>query len=322
MKVGTSRRIGQIGLGALGIHFARRLHAWAGHLRVLDLDAGKMRAARGFGATTARSARDLAARSDIVLLSLPDPDAVRAVMLGAQGVLAGARPGALVIDTSTLDPWTSEAMHAAAAEKKVGYLDAPVSSGEPGFAGAEAAKAGNFTFLVGGRKADFKAARPVMEALGSRIHHLGPSGSGSVMKLVSNHIAGITTWAVAEGLALSAGCGVPASEAMEVLGGTVASSYVLEDDVRPRVEAGDFEPGFSTDLYHKDLRLAWELGQGVGVPLIFNQLAMEMFQFMRSQGRGGRSQIDCVNYMAELAGVDLRDPPSRAKRQRAVSRKR
>jgi 3-hydroxyisobutyrate dehydrogenase-like beta-hydroxyacid dehydrogenase len=317
----AGRRIGQIGLGALGIHFARRLHAWAGHLRVLDLDAGKMRAARGFGATGSRSARDLAARSDIVLLSLPDPNAVRAVMLGAQGVLAGARPGALVIDTSTLDPGTSEAMHAAAAERKVGYLDAPVSSGEPGFAGVEAAKAGKFTFLVGGRQAHFKAARPVMEALGSRIHHLGPSGSGSVMKLVSNHIAGITTWAVAEGLALSAACGVPASAAMEVLGGTVASSYVLEDDVRPRVEAGDFEPGFSTDLYHKDLRLAWELGQSVGVPLIFNQLAMEMFQFMRSQGRGGRSQIDCVNYMAELAGVDLRDPPSRAKRQRAASRK-
>ena len=320
MKDGA--HIGQIGLGAVGIHFAERLHAWAGRLRVLDLDAAKVRAARGFGATAARSAKDLAARADIVLLSLPDPDAVRAVMLGEKGVLAGAAPGTLVIDTSTLDPWTSEAMHAAAAEKKVRYIDAPVSSGEPGFAGVDAARAGKFTFLVGGRKADFRAARSVLETLGSRIYHLGPPGSGSVMKLVSNHIAGITTWAVAEGLALSAACGVPASEAMEVLGGTVAGSYVLADDVRPRVEAGDFEPGFSVDLYHKDLRLAWELGQGLGVPLIFNQLAMEMFQFMRSQGRGGRSQMDCVNYMAELAGVDLHDPPSRARRQRAVARKR
>ena len=146
---------------------------------------------------------------------------------------------------------------------------------------------------------------PVFRTLGNRFYHLGPAGAGSVMKLISNHIAGITTWAVAEGLALAAASGVPARETLEVLDGTVARSYVMEDDVRPRIEARDYEPGFSVDLYHKDLTLAAELGRAVGVPLLFNQLAMEMFQMMRSQGRGRKSHIDCVNYLAELAGVDL-----------------
>ena len=316
------RRIGQIGLGALGLPFARRLHEAFGTLRVFDIAPRRVEAARRFGAKIARSPRDLAARSDVVLLSLPDPEAVRAVMEGGRGVLAGAKPGTVVIDTSTVDPWTSEAMAAAALERKIGYLDAPVTSGEPGFAGVEAAKSGTFTVLVGGRKGDFRAARPILEILAKRIEYLGPSGSGSVMKLISNHIAGISTWAVAEGLALAAACGVPALRAMDVLGGTVAASYVMSDDVRPRVESGDFEPGFSVDLYHKDLRLTGELGRGLNVPLMFNQLAMEMFQVMRSQGRGGKSQMDCVNFMAELARVDLSNPPGRAARARAIKRAR
>ncbi|MBT5414776.1 MAG: NAD(P)-dependent oxidoreductase [Rhodospirillaceae bacterium] len=318
----TERRIGQIGLGALGLPFARRLHKAFGALRVYDIKAKRVAAARRLGAAVARSPRDLAARCDLILLSLPDPAAVRAVMEGERGVLAGAKPGTVVIDTSTVDPWTSEAMAKAARARKIGYLDAPVTSGEPGFAGVEAAKSGTFTVLVGGRKGDFHAARPVLDVLGKRVEYLGPSGSGSVMKLISNHIAGISTWAVAEGLALAAACGVPALRAMDVLGGTVAASYVMSDDVRPRVESGDFEPGFSVDLYHKDLRLTGELGRGLNVPLMFNQLAMEMFQLMRAQGRGGKSQMDCVNYMAELARVDIHAPPSRATRARAVARER
>jgi 3-hydroxyisobutyrate dehydrogenase-like beta-hydroxyacid dehydrogenase len=312
------RRIGQIGLGALGLPFARRLHAAFGGLHVLDLKAARINLARKFGATVARSPRDLAARCDVILLSLPNPLAVRAVMEGPKGVLAGAMQGTIVIDTSTVDPSTSEAMHRVSAVRKIGYLDAPVSSGEPGFAGVEAARSGTFTFLVGGRKADFESVHPILKTLGKRIQYLGPAGSGSVMKLISNHIAGITTWAVAEGIALAAACGVPALKAIDVLEGTVAASYVMTDDVRPRVESGDFEPGFSVDLYHKDLRLTGELARALSVPVIFNQLAMEMFQFMRAQGRGGKSQMDCVNYMAELARVDIHKPPSRAQRLRKV----
>ena len=141
----------------------------------------------------------------------------------------------------------------------------------------------------------------MLEVLGKRLEYLGPAGSGSVMKLVSNHIAGITTWAVAEGIALAAASGVPALEAMDVLGGTVAASYVLADDVQPRVASGDFEPGFSVDLYHKDLRLAAKLAQGLRVPLMFNQLAMEMFQLMRAP-RSRRQVADGLRQLSGRAG--------------------
>ena len=118
--------VGQIGLGALGIHFAERLNAARGGLRVLDLDAAKVAHARAFGAVAARSPKHLAARSATVLLSLPSPAAVKTVMLGRTGILAGAAPETLVIDTSTVDPATSREVHRVAAKRKVRYLDAPV----------------------------------------------------------------------------------------------------------------------------------------------------------------------------------------------------
>ena len=318
----TERRIGQIGLGALGLPFARRLKEAFGELRVYDLEPSRVRAAGRFAAIAARTPKDLAARCNVILLSLPGPDAVRAVMEGKTGVLAGAEPETLVIDTSSVDPWTSEAMHKAARASKVRYLDAPVSSGEPGFSGVKAAESGTFTFLVGGRKADCDAAAPVFELLGTRTEYLGSAGAGSVMKLVSNHISGITMLAAAEGLVLAAAAGVPVLKALDVMAGTVAASYVMQDSMHPRIEAGDYEPGFSTDLFHKDLSLAGKLGQGLNVPLLFNQLAVEIFQILRSQGRGGKGSIDCVRYMAELARVDLHDPPSRAQRERSVGRKK
>lgn len=299
-------RIGQIGLGALGLHFARRLLAsHCDSLVVHDREARKVAAAKRFGAVPARSPKDLAARAAIVVLSLPDPAAVRDVMTGARGVLAGAAPGTLVIDTSTVDPATSREMHRTARLRRVHYIDAPVTSGEKGAAGVAAAKSGTFTVLVGGARGPVRRAMPILRVFGRRIHHLGPAGAGTTMKLISNHIAGIATFAVAEGAVLAAAAGFPVERALDVLADTVAQSYVMEDDVRSRVVARDFTPGFSVDLYHKDLRLAAALGQALGVPLPFNQLSMEMFQMMRAQGRGQRSHVDMVNFMAELARVDL-----------------
>jgi 3-hydroxyisobutyrate dehydrogenase-like beta-hydroxyacid dehydrogenase len=293
--------IGQIGLGSVGYHFARRLLAAYGRLAVFDSVDAKMHRVRR--AHPCRSVVSLAEASDIVVLSLPDPAAVRDVVDG--GLLDTLRRGSLVIDTSTIDPETSRAIHRDAAERGIGYLDAPVSSGQPGKAGIEAARSGTFTVLVGGTKSDFRRCLPVMRVLGHRVHHLGAAGSGSTMKLISNHVAAIGTWAVAEGLTLAAAAGFAPRTFFDVMRDTVAQSYVMEDDVRPRIESGDFAPGFSVDLYHKDLRLTASLAEAHKVPLFFNQVAMEMFQVMRAQGRGGRSHIDCVNFLAELAGVTI-----------------
>lgn len=304
-------RYGQIGVGALGHHFALKLHQTFEALTVFDIDAERMASLEGQGIELAHSAQEVAARSDVVVLSLPNPPAVEAVMCGEHGVLAGAAAHALVIDTSSIDPDTSRRMHAAAARCEVDYLEAPLTSAQPGSAGIDAARDGSFTVLAGGETADFERSRPVLELFGNRLLHLGPVGSGSVMKLISNQISGISYIAIAEGIALAAAAGFPAETTLDVLGQSVARSYAVDYDLGPRVRARDYSPSFTTDLMHKDQHLAAELARRLKVPMPLNALAVETYQVLRAKGRGGLQCIDVVNLVAETAGVDIYEPVAR-----------
>jgi len=184
----ASSSVGLLGLGAIGEIYCEHLLGAFPELCAFDLDADKLSRC---GARAAGSARELGASCDLVVVSLPDPAAVRAALAGPDGLLEGASPGAVVLDTSTVSPATSRAMHALAAERGIGYLDAPVSGGEPFATGVDGARAASMTFMVGGDAAAFERARPAMEVLGSRFFHLGPSGSGSTVKLISNLCSGI-----------------------------------------------------------------------------------------------------------------------------------
>ena len=304
-------RIGQIGIGALGQHFAANLLKAFGQVLVHDVDRDRQQALEAEGATAASSSAALAAESDIVLLSLPSPEAVKSVMLGEDGVLSGARADTLVIDTSSIDPVTVETVYEAAKARGVRYLEAPLTSAAPGSPGIEAARNGSFTVLVGGDAADFERAKPVLDLIGERLIYLGPAGSGSVMKLISNSIAEVYTLAVAEGLAVAAAAGFSAERALEVLCQSVARGYVMDEDIRPRVLQRDFKAGFTVDLIYKDMRLAGELAQRLRVPMLLNSVTLAVFQTLRAQGRGQMDHNDVVNLVAELAGVDLYQPGAR-----------
>ena len=304
-------RCGQVGVGSLGHHFALRLRETFGALTIHDIDAARVASLEGPGIEVAASAKALAAESDVMVLSLPNPRAVETVMCADDGVLAGAATNSLVIDTSSIDPDTSRRMHAAAAGRGVRYLEAPLTSAHPGSAGVAAAKDGSFTALVGGEAADLEDARAVLEVFAHRVIHLGAVGSGSVMKLISNQISGITYIAIAEGLALAAAAGFPAETTLDVLSETVARSYALDDDLAPRVRARDYSPAFTTDLMYKDHHLAAELARSLNVPMPLNALAVETYQVLRARGRGGLSCIDVVNLVAEMSGVDIHDPSPR-----------
>ena len=304
----TKRRYGQVGVGSLGHHFALRLRETFGALTIHDIDADRIASLEGPGIEVAASAKALAAESDVMILSLPNPGAVETVMCEDDGVLAGAAANSLVIDTSSIDPDTSRRMHAAAMEREVRYLEAPLTSAHPGSAGVAAARDGSFTVLVGGEAADLEDARAVLEVFAHRVIHLGAVGSGSVMKLISNQISGISYIAIAEGLALAAAAGFSAETTLDVLSETVARSYALDDDLAPRVRARDYSPTFTTDLMYKDHRLAAELARSLKVPMPLNALAVETYQILRAKGRGGLSCIDVVNLVAEMSGVDIHDP--------------
>ena len=305
-------RYGQVGVGSLGHHFALRLRERFGALTIHDIDADRIASLAGPGIEVTASAKSLAAATDVVVLSLPSPGAVEAVMCADDGVLAAAGAHSLVIDTSSIDPGTSRRMHAAASERGVRYLEAPLTSAHPGSAGVAAARDGSFTALVGGKAADLEDARPVLEVFAHRVIHLGAIGSGSLMKLISNQISGITYIAIAEGLALAAAAGFPAETTLDVLSETVARSYALDDDLAPRVRARDYSPAFTTDLMYKDHHLSAELARSLSVPMPLNALAVETYQIQRARGRGGLSCIDVVNLIAEMSGLDIHDPSPRS----------
>ena len=302
------KSVGQIGLGKVGQHLCGHLLRGFGSLTVFDADPERMSAKIGPGVTVASSVGDLGARCDAVVLSLPSPTAVRDVMLGDAGLLATAQPNSLVIDLSTIDPESCRTMHRAAKERRVSYIEAPISGGEPDGPGAEGAKAGTISFMVGGDAEAFERARPVLDAMGRFSFHLGPAGAGSTVKLISNHIAGLNNLVVAEAFALGAAAGFSPETLLTVFEHTDAKSYMMHEYCAPRIRNRDFDPGFSVDLMHKDHRLAGELAQRLKVPLLFNQIALEAYQMMRAQGMGQRDLADAVNFMAQLAGVDVYAP--------------
>lgn len=319
----TKTPLGLIGLGMVGRHFARHLLRAGGPLTVYDLSRGRMKAALRDGAKPGRSARDVAARSRVVVLSLPSPDAVRSAMLGPKGVLAGARRGTIVIDASTIDPDSCVAMYDESKKRGVRYLDTPISGGEPGGGGTDGAKAGTISFMVGGDKTAYAAAKSILHAIGKRSFYLGPAGSGSTVKLISNHIAGLNNLVMMEGFVLGAAAGFSPEALMAVFDGTDAKSFMMTDYFAPRYRRNDFDPGFSVDLMHKDHKLAADLGERHKVPLFFNQLALEVYQMMRSRGSGQKDIIDALHFLGDMARVDVRAMhPSRAKGKARRSRVR
>jgi 3-hydroxyisobutyrate dehydrogenase-like beta-hydroxyacid dehydrogenase len=301
----SATTVGLLGLGALGDIFCGHLVSAFGALRVFDLDEARVARAVERGATATSSARELGAGCDVVVVSLPDPPAVRAALAGADGLLEGARAGAVVLDTSTISPQTSRAMHAAAASRGVDYLDAPVSGGEPFQTGVDGARAASMTFMVGGDAGAFERARGVIEALGSFSFLLGPPGSGSTVKLISNLCAGIHALVAAEAFTLGAACGFSPERLLEVFEHTDAKSFFMTDYVAPRLARGDVSAGFTVELQLKDHRLAGELGHDHRVPLPLNALAIDAWQRLRAQGRGANDVTDAVFFSAEQARQDL-----------------
>jgi len=299
---------GLIGLGVIGQLYAGHLIRARGALAVHDVLPDRVAAAVGLGAVSVGSARAVAETSDVVVVALPNPAAVESAFHGPDGLLAGLRPGSLVLDVSTVDPDTSRAMYTAARERGADYLDAPVSGGAPGGAGTDGARAATISFMVGGDRDAFERAQPIMAVLGKRWFYLGPAGSGSTVKLISNLVAGLHNLVASEAFVLGAAAGFAPDTLLEVFDGTDAKSFWLTDYFAPRIRRRDFEPGFSVDLQYKDHRLASELGRRLGVPLFLNDLAVALYQAMRANGLGGHDLVESVRFLGGLSGADIYAP--------------
>jgi 2-hydroxy-3-oxopropionate reductase len=287
-------RIGFIGLGVMGDPMARNLLD-AGHSLVVHSRSPEpVEALAEAGAETASSPREVAERADVVITMLPDSPAVEAVVLGEDGVLAGASEGDLLIDMSTIHPTVSLAVAETAAEGGVAALDAPVSGGDVG------AQQGALSIMVGGEADAFERARPLFEVLGKTIVHVGDAGAGQVVKACNQVVVAITIAAVSEALVLGSKAGVDPEQILDVLGGGLAANKVMEMR-RSNFLEHDFTPGFRIDLHHKDLDIALGSGDEYGVPLPVTALVQQYMRALRAKGHGGDDHSGLIQVVEELA---------------------
>jgi 3-hydroxyisobutyrate dehydrogenase len=272
-------RIGFIGLGIMGGRMAGVLSRAGYALTVFDIDRSRMQALATAGASGAASPQQVAERSDIVFSSLPVPATVKAVYLGADGVLEGARPGTIAIDMSTVDPETTRAISAKAGDKAVAYLDAPVSGG------FREAENGTLVIIVGGDRDALDRSRKVLEALGSTIHYAGPSGSGNVVKLVNNVMSMGNVLVAAEAFVLGVKAGMDGQTLFDILRTSAGRSFHFERRL-PNILARNFAPGFTVDLARKDLGLALDMARSCEVPVPATSLIHQLYNASAALGDG------------------------------------
>ncbi|CAJ5617698.1 3-hydroxyisobutyrate dehydrogenase [Burkholderia pseudomallei] len=279
-------KIGFIGLGHMGVPMALNLLK-AGHdVHAFDLSEDALRLVKDGGAQVAASPRDAAAGAAFVVTMLPAAAHVRAVLTQENGVLAGLAAGAMVIDSSTIDPASAQAFGELVRGGGGAFVDAPVSGGTGG------AAAGTLTFMVGGDDADYARAKPVLAAMGKNIVHCGATGMGQVAKVCNNLVLGITMAGVSEAMALGASLGIDP----KVLAGIINTSTgrcwssdtynpypgVIETAPSSRGYTG----GFGTDLMLKDLGLANDAAKQARQPVYLGALAQQLYQTMSSRGDG------------------------------------
>ena len=292
--------VGFLGLGAMGWPMATRL-ASRGGLVVWNRTAGRAAEfAERHGARAAATPRELGAQVDVAITCLPTSAHVAALLEGPDGLLAGLRPGALLLDCTSGDPATSRRIAARLEEGGIAFADAPVSGGTNG------AEAGTLTVMIGGDAATVARARPLLAAFGSRIEHLGPVGAGHAMKAVNNALLALNILAVGEGLAVLVKAGVPAAKAVEVLNGSSGRSFVSESLVPERVLTGRWPRTFRLALLAKDVGIARALLRDTGVDGPVLDLAGELFDRARAELGEAADYLEAIRLIERQAGVELR----------------
>jgi 4-hydroxybutyrate dehydrogenase/sulfolactaldehyde 3-reductase len=262
-------------------------------LLVHDINMEAVRELEKVGARAATPI-EMAAACDIIITMLPNSEIVRDVILG---ILPQVRSGSLIMDMSTIDPLVTDHLADECAKKGVEFVDAPVGRL------ASHADRGESLFMVGASEESFARVRPLLEAMGTTIHHCGSVGTGTRTKLVNNYLAIVSCQTNAEALALAQRFGLNLEKTLEVLYGTTAINGQLKIAWPSKVLAGDIEPGFTVNLAHKDLTLIVEAANAAHVPMSVGAAAREAFNVARSRGHGMNDFSVMVDVLCELAGI-------------------
>jgi 2-hydroxy-3-oxopropionate reductase len=292
--------IGFIGLGIMGWPMARNLADAGHHLTIVSEHAeDAVDELRQEGAAVVDAPKDVAAAAELVVTCLPDTPDVREVVTGPDGLLEGAKDGQIIVDHSTIAPLAAQEIAEACREKGVSFLDAPVSGGQQG------AVAGTLSMMIGGETDAVERARPVLDAMGQTIVHVGESGAGQFTKCCNQIICAVTWQAIAEGMALGVKAGVDPAKMLEAISGGAARCWALEMRT-PKVLDGDFQPGFMAKLQHKDLAIATAAAEALDVPLPVASIVTQFYAALKAAGKGELDTSALVQIEEALAGITIR----------------
>ncbi len=308
-----NKQVGFIGLGVMGGPMARNLSQKFPGIRVFDTDSQKIQRIlstsqqQGPGAAPvdkaaiipAASAGEIGSSCDIVFLSLPTSEVVKAVILGEGGLAAFLKKGAIIIDTSTTEVGVVQEIAASLGKKGIFFLDAPVSGGE------KAAIEGTLSFMVGGDKEVFESCKPYLSAMGSSVVRTGGTGMGQVAKCVNQIIVGATFAAIAESFALGTRAGLDPKVLYDAIKGGWAGSRLL-DVAAQDMFSRQFKPGGTVDIHWKDLGYALSLAKEEDVPTPVTAIVHEIFKAARAAGEGKRSQPAVVRLWERLLGLPVK----------------
>ncbi len=291
--------VGFVGLGIMGRPMMRNLLK-AGHTVIaFSRNTEKLDACVEDGAQRGDSNSDVGARSLIVITMLPDGPEVEEVVLGANGILTGAKPGSLVIDMSSINPLVSQKIAAACASKGVEFIDAPVSGGEL------KAIEGTLAIMVGGSEEAFRKAEPILKGMGSSVTLTGPVGAGNTTKLANQIMVACNIAAMGEALSLATCCGLNPSVVVNAIQGGLAGSAVLKAKA-PMLIARNFKPGFKLRLHQKDLRNALQTAESNSVFLPFTALVQQMISSLIAGGKGELDHAAIATFAEAASHIEVK----------------
>lgn len=292
--------IGFIGLGVMGAPMATHL-ARAGHrLTLLDIDrAATQRLAEALGAQAAHTPAEVARASDVIITMLPNGEVVQQVVLGDDGVLHGVQPGALLLDTSSAEPWLTEATAAALAARGATMVDAPVSGAAWGAAEAQ------LVFMAGGADADVARVRPLLDLMGRAVFHLGGLGCGHAMKSLNNCITAMTFAATSEALVAGKRYGLDPKAMVDVLNQSTGGSWITQTHYHQRVFNRAFDDPFKLGLMLKDVGIALQLAKDTATPMPMAGLGQQLWRMADLAAGPGASVSELVRWVEGLSGTEL-----------------
>ncbi|NEP15923.1 MAG: NAD(P)-dependent oxidoreductase [Leptolyngbya sp. SIO4C1] len=285
-----------IGLGTMGAPMSLNLlkagHRVTVHNRTRDREAPLLAA----GAQSADSPAQAAAAAEVVLICVSDTADVEAVVLGESGIIHGAKPGTVVVDMSTISPTATRQIAAQLAQAQVALLDAPVSGG------SEGAQRGTLSIMVGGEETAVAKVRPVLEAMGNTITHVGPTGSGQLTKAINQIIVAGTYWSIAEGMALGLKAGLDMEKVVQAVGSGAAGSWGLTNRSGNMID-NHYPLGFRVRLHRKDLLIALEAARELGLPLPMAAYVEQVESGLIAKGFGDEDLSAIARSVREQGGL-------------------